>query len=73
MLSIIELTQRVKSMPVSLSHRERFALLQDAHILDSDVKLNRFFQVKVSDTGSLGGDKTAAKLSCSSHSGIKSN
>ncbi|HEY9016771.1 hypothetical protein [Thiomicrospira sp.] len=73
MLSITELTQRVKATPVSLSHCERIALLQDAHILDSDERLNRFFQVKDADIRSLGGDKAKSKLTRSSYSEHKSN
>lgn len=72
-LNITELTQRVKAMPVALSHRERIALLQDAHILDSDERLNRFFQVKETDVRSLAGDKTRLELTRSSYPGNQSN
>lgn len=73
MLSITELTQRVKATPVSFSHRERIALLQDAHILDSDERLNRFFQVKDTDIRSLDGDKAKRKRARLSYTENKSN
>jgi hypothetical protein len=73
MLSITELTQRVKATPVSLSHSERIALLQDAHILDSDEKLNLFFQVKCYEKNYSGSDKQQVKQRRPSYSDKGSN